>query len=107
MEMAEAVAMVRRIVGDAARESGLPARVTCPAAVWDNTGELIGVSIESPKAMGGKPCMFTASFVVGPEEYASAEGVLKITAKASTAMQAIRGNIQCKVRPVKEKREAA
>jgi hypothetical protein len=99
----ENIAQVRNVVLRVARESGLPAQVVCPAAVWDTGGQMIGVVISSPKVMGDQPCMVTATFAFDPTEYVGAEGVLKITNKASIAMNAIRHAVQVKIRPVKGK----
>lgn len=100
----EALHQVRRIVTEVAENAGIPARITCPAPIWDNTKAMIGVMVESPKKMGDQPCMFTASFALTPEEYADP---MKITAKASAALMAIRYSVQAKVRPLKQAQEAA
>lgn len=91
-------------MADVARVSGFPARVTVPAPVWDDSGTLIGVSIESPKRMGGQDCLFTVSFALKPIDYAHEA---TIAAKATVAMDAVRYEVQSKVRPVKAKQEAA
>lgn len=104
MKTPEAIAQVRRMVTQAAEDAGLPARITVPAPTWDNTGQMIGVVIESPKKMGDQPCLFSVSFVLSPEEYANP---LTITAKTSAALMAIRYSVQSKVRPLQQKQEAA
>lgn len=104
MQRQEAINLVREIVQQVAKNSGIPARVTCPAAVWDNTGDLVGVSIESPKKMGGRPCLMTASFVLTSRELTDTSTVKQ---RASVAMEAIRFSIQSKVRPVKAVEKAA
>lgn len=103
MSMQDAIAQVRRMVTQAAEDAGSPARITCPAPTWDSTGQAIGVVIESPKRMGDQNCLFSASFVLSPDEYADA---LKITAKTSAALMAIRYSVQAKVRPLKQQEAA-
>lgn len=104
MKTPEVIAQVRRMVTETVENSGVPARITCPAPTWDNTGSMIGVMIESPKKMGDQPCLFSASFVLGPDEY---DQPLKVVAKVSAAINAIRYSVQAKVRPIKAKQEAA
>lgn len=100
----DTITQVRRMVTEAAENAGIPARITVPAPVWNNEGDMIGVMVESPKRMGDQPCMFSASFVLSPDEYANP---LTITAKTSAALNAIRYSVQAKVRPLQQKQEAA
>lgn len=70
-----------------------------PAAVWDNTGTLVGAVITLPTRRGGVECTATASFsfpVTAPEAL--------ILPKVTAACNALTNEVSVAVRKVKDKR---
>lgn len=92
--MQEAVVRIKRVAGKFARDNHM--RLFCPMAVWDNTGRAIGVTIEADKKMGDVDCIAKATFVLQPHEYANDELILL---KASTAVHALKLEVQVSIRP--------
>ena len=60
----ETIARTREILTEFIKQSTLEVRFMCPTPVWDNTGAIYGVLLESDVMMGEQECTSQVSFVL-------------------------------------------
>lgn len=90
----ETIVRIKRVVSKLARQAGMECRLPLP--VWDDSGQMIGVSLEKDKMMGTVMCRCQATFTIEPRDYATDDG---IRAKTELGINAINNNILVNIRP--------
>lgn len=100
--MSDAVAQIRKTLNPLVSKAKMRARLPLP--VWDDTGTLIGVSIECDKLMGGKAeCLAQATFTLSPQEIRE---TARLKAKIELAIAALKSEVLVTIRHKKAQKAA-
>lgn len=91
--MSDAIPRISKVINPLMTKHKMRARFPLP--VWDDTGTLLGVSIQTDKKMGPQDCVAEASFTLSPAEIANPE---RLKEKAELAVQAIKLEVWVSIR---------
>lgn len=98
MTAEKVIANTRTMLTDMITQSSLDVRFMCPAPVWDNSGQIYGVLLESDLTMGNQECTSQVSFTLNFTDDAT-----EVEERLIAGLDAIFHRIQAKIVPKKVK----